>query len=362
MEIVEVKTKKQQKEFLKFRKEIYQANPLFVDNNSFMLKELFAGKTSFTEQKVIHAFHVEEAGRILCQALIVYAGQLPEYVQLCFFESRQGQEAAVKLLVDKAMEIGKQYHCKKLVIGLNGHVNYGLGFLCSHYDIPNSFSASINPAYYNAYFEQLECEQIYLNTYKIHTFESKIKKYQSMINKINRSYTFRHFDKKEFEYYSKIYTDLNNVCFAQHRYYYPRTYEEDREMLKELFLFMREDSIIFAFDGDKPVGFVMWYPDFNKLVKAGDAFGAKEFVKNLFFYRKIKTGKVMEYGILEEYRKSGLPIGLVYQVFLGLQKYGMRDAESSWILEENADSGSICKALCDEEYKRYVVYEKAIGC
>ncbi len=360
MEAVEVKTKKQQKRFLAFRQKIYRENPIHVDNNSFMIKELFAGRTSFVKDKEILVVNIEDNGEILCQGMIVYARELPGYIQLCFFESSPGQEEAVNLLIKRAMDIGRGYGCDRLVVGLNGHVNYGLGFLCSHYDCRNSFSASVNPAYYNDYFVNSEFEPIYLNSYRIHSFQDKIKKYESMINRINRSYTFRHFSKKDFEHDTRIYTDLNNICFDGHRYYYPRTYAEDREMLKELFLFMKEDSVIFAFDGDKPVGFIMWYPDFNMLVKDGDAFGVKEFFKNILFGATVKTGKVMEYGILEEYRKSGLAIGLVYQVFLCMQKRGMKDAESSWVLEENTDSNSICNALCDEEYKRYVVYEKII--
>ncbi len=177
---------------------------------------------------------------------------------------------------------------------------------------------------------------------------------------MNKNYTFKFFDKKQFEYYANIYTDLNNKSFVNHRYYYKRNYKEDIEMLKELFLFMKEESLIFAFEGDVPVGFVMWYPDFNRLVKKGDYFGAKHFFKNIFFNKKIKTVKVMEYGILDEYRKVGLPIGLLNKIFEHIKDKHYRDLETSWILEENIDSNSVCQAICDDLYKRYVVYEKRI--
>ena len=239
-------------------------------------------------------------------------------------------------------------------------MNYGLGFLYSHYNEKNSFSATANPEYYNDYFEKMNCEKIFLNTYRTLVDYSKIQKYDSLIEKLNRNYSFKYFDKNNFDYYSKIYTDLNNKTFCKHRYYYKRNYEEDKEMLKELFLFMKEDSLIFAFDGNKPVGFVMWYPDFNELVKKGDAFGAKHFIKNKLFGKNIQSGKLMEYGILDEYRKSGLVMCLLNEVFIALKKHNIDCIKSSWILEENKDSNSVCKALCDEVHKRYVVYEKKI--
>lgn len=360
MKAVEVNNRKTQKKFLDFRKKIYKNNPVFVDNNLFMIKELFAGKTSFTDNKEIFVYNIEENNVVLCQGMIVYTGMLPEYVQLCFFESEPDAYEAVKLLVDKAVEIGTVYGCEKLVIGLNGHVNYGLGFLNSDYDEKNSFSSSVNPEYYNTYFRQMNCDEINLNTYKIDVIDNRLDRYQAIINKINRNYTFKYFDKKQFDYYSRIYTDLNNICFAKHRYYYRRNYAEDKEMLKELFLFMKEDSLIFAFDDDKPVGFIMWYPDFNELAKQGEAFGAKHFIKNIFLNKKIKTAKIMEFGILEEYRSVGLPIALIHQIFLSLPKYNITKVDTSWILEENKDSNSVCRAICDDTHKRFVVYEKRI--
>ena len=104
----------------------------------------------------------------------------------------------------------------------------------------------------------------------------------------------------------------------------------------------------------------MRYPDFNKLVKPGESFGTIHFFRNLFKNKKIKTAKVMEYGVLEEYRKVGLPLALIHQIFKVLPKYKIENVETSWILEENKDSNSVCKTICDDLYKRYVVYEKRI--
>lgn len=360
MKIIEVKSKKEQKKFIDFRKKVYKLNPLYVDNNLFMIKEVFAKKTSFINNKKIFVINIEDAEQVVCQGIIVYASDLKEYIQLCFFECLPNQEKAVKMLVDKAIEIGKNFRCERLVIGLNGHVNYGLGFLNSHFNTKNSFSASVNPEYYNQYFKNLKCEEINLNTYKISTIDNRISRYKGIINKLNKTYTFKFFDKKHFDYYAKIYTDLNNASFNKHRYYYKRNYKEDKEMLKELFLFIKEESLIFAFDGEKPVGFIMWYPDFNELVKQGDYFGAKHYLKNLFFNKQIKKIKVMEYDILEEYRKVGLPIGLLNKIFDVIKDKKFTNLETSWILEENRDSNSVCEAVCDEIYKRYVVYEKRI--
>lgn len=360
MRIVEVKTKEEQKRYLSFRKEIYGKGSPFVDNDIFLLKELFSGKTSFTKNKEVMVVYVEESGRILCQGILVYANALRDYIQLSFFVSRPNVKEAVQRLVDKAAELGKCFGCNRLVVGLNGHVNYGLGFLASNYGEKNSFAASYNPEYYNTYFQQMDFEEVFLNTYIIASISNQLERYDAFLRKTEKSYSVRYFNRKEFDKYAKIYTDLNNHCFANHRYYYPRDYEEDAEMLKELFLFMKEDSLIFLFEEEKPVAFIMWYPDFNELARPGEAFGTKHFLMNLFGRRKIKTAKVMEFGIVNGYQKAGLPLVLIHQVFMVLKNYGATKAETSWVLEENVDSRSFCEAICDGKYKRYVVYEKEI--
>lgn len=361
MNIVEVKTKRQQKRFLVFRKKCYRTNGCYVDNQYFMIRQMFAEKSCFADGKEVLAVWVEDKGRILCQGILVYAKELSEYVQLGFFESEPEQEAAVDLLIEKGTEFGRERGCKRLVIGLYGHVNYGLGFLADRYGEKNSFSAAGNPAYYNEYFEKAGCESVYLNSYKTATFGENIKRYEKIVNRVESIYTFRNFNKKNFEEDARLYTRLNNLCFSSHRYYYRRKDEEDLEMLKELFLFMKEDSLIFVYEGDKPIGFVMWYPDYNQLAKAGEIFGVRHFFRNLLFRKRIQAVKVMEFGVLEEYRRKAIPLGLVHRVYCAAMKRGISKAETSWILEENGDSNSVCRSVCEEVYKRYVVYEKEIS-
>ncbi len=357
----EIISKQQQKRFLTFRKACYKANPRYVDNQGYLIQELFSQKTCFTENKEFLAVNILNEGEIACQGIFIYAPELPDYAQLCFFEAKPEQEKAVEQLLKEANRFARKFNCKRLVIGLYGHVNYGLGFLASHFEEKNSFSAAGNPAFYNTYFEALGCESIYMNSYKTNCFAENIKKYERIVNYVEQKYTFRNFDKKNFDRDVKLYTDLNNICFQNHRYYYRRNYKEDKEMLKELFLFMKEDSLMFVYDGEKPVGFLMWYPEYNELLKPGDGFGVKAFIKNRLFGRKIQTVKVMEFGVLEEYRRKGIPLALVNRVYLCAKKLGISKAETSWVLAENDNSNSICQAVCEVNYKRYVVYEKDVS-
>lgn len=362
MRLVVADNKKSQKKFLKFRKDLYKKSSLYIDNNYFMILEIFSGKLKSVQKMEITPVYVEDenSGSILCEGVIIYAKDLPEYIQLCFFEAMEGQQEAVQKLVDAAISKGKNHECTKLVIGLCGHVDYGLGLQDSRYDETNSFSAPGNPKFYNDYFRSMNCDEIKLNSYEINTLDTRLSRYQALINKLERKYTLRYFDKKNFERDVEIYTDLNNECFSDHKYYFHRDYEDDRELLEELFLFMKEDSLIFAFDGDKPVAFFMWYPDYNELAKPGEIFGVKHFFRNLVSGKNIRTAKVMEYGVLEEYRGVGLPLALMHKFYTTLDNYNCDRIISSWILDENKDSDSFVKGISDNFHTSFVVYELTI--
>ena len=158
MQIVVVETKAQEREFLKFRRKVYRSAAKYVDNNYFMLQEIFEKKLNFVKTVDFEAVYVEDEQGIACEGVIAYAKRLPEYVQLCFFEALPGKREAVSLLVETAKEYGKKRGCPKLVIGLCGHLNYGLGLLDATKELPedasdaekqafartNSFSASGN--------------------------------------------------------------------------------------------------------------------------------------------------------------------------------------------------------------------------
>ena len=84
-----VRDKKGRRDFLRFRKELYRRDGLYVDNNYFMLKEIFSGKLHFTENMEIYPINIIDGGKTVCQGVAAYTKELPEYIQLCFFESRR---------------------------------------------------------------------------------------------------------------------------------------------------------------------------------------------------------------------------------------------------------------------------------
>ena len=357
MKLIKVNSRAEEKKFLAFRKKIYKEAAKYVDNNTYMIKQVFAGKMVVLKNLLFKAYYVEDDnGAILCETMFVYADKLPDTYQICFFEALEGAYEAVRMLIDKAEQLAGKLGCTKLVVGLCGHLNYGLGLLASHFDEVNSFSAPGNPAYYLDYFDK-DFEKVDFESFYIDNPDERLDSYSNVYERILKEYEVRLFDKRDFDYWSEKFTDLNNDCFADHKYYYHRDYEEDKEMLKELFMFMDEDSLIFLCKDGEPVAFILWYPDYNELAAKGTAFGVKHFIKNLIGM-KVKTVKVMEFGVLPKYRAAGLPFELIHQAAIRMKKYGCQKVETSWVMCGNRNSEAFCEKICDRKYKEYVVYEK----
>ena len=177
--------------------------------------------------------------------------------------------------------------------------------------------------------------------------------------KLKTIYTVRKTDFKNFRREIEVYTEINNIAFSNHLFYYTRKTEEDYELFKELKYLMREENLIFVEKQGVPVGFMLWYPDFNEIIEKNETVGIKTVLKNKLFPHRIKTFKIVEMGVIRSERNKGAILALFdycYKCING--RYDIM--ESSWILSDNLKSKSIGMKWADGESKHYKAYVKEI--
>ncbi len=126
----------------------------------------------------------------------------------------------------------------------------------------------------------------------------KMQRFTRIYEKLRKRYIIKEFNPRNLDEDARLYTYLNHVCFKNHRYYYPSSYEEDKVLVKELLLLSPKNFIVFAFDGDRPIGFVLWYPDFNQIIKPGKSINVLALLKIKLFNKRITKVKVGEIGVL----------------------------------------------------------------
>lgn len=344
------------KDYIRFVKEIYSSFPNYKDSSTPVLKQFLYKRGAFCSSLDIIPVMVKKGHSIISVCMYIISKSYDKVLQIAFFEALGNCQKAADLIMEKAVQLCKERNLNKIVIGLNGHVNYGIGILCDKFDADISFGSSFTPSYYADYFHKYSPQQYKMVSFCGNMSTLNFEKYGKLLERINKKFNYRHMDFKNFRDEMKIYTDLNNICFKEHPFYFERTHAEDYELFKELRYFIREENIIFVQYGDKPIGYMLWYPDFNELLGYGETIGIAACIKNKLFPKRIQKLKIVEIAILPEYQNSGAILGLLHECYKK-NAHRYTTYETSWIFEENFKSRNFGVKLLENEYKHYAAYE-----
>jgi GNAT superfamily N-acetyltransferase len=173
--------------------------------------------------------------------------------------------------------------------------------------------------------------------------------------------TFRSINKKAFEQEVKIFKEVYNQAWSQNWGFVPLTEAEIDHYAKSFKDIVEPDYVIFAFDGEKPVGSLWALPDYNHSIKRlNGKMGPLEIMKFLWHNRSITHTRVMTAGVIKDYQKRGIEAGLVSRVIENAVKKGTKTGELSWVLENNLMMNRLGEAVGARVYKTYRVYEKKI--
>ncbi|AOT70761.1 GNAT family N-acetyltransferase [Geosporobacter ferrireducens] len=341
--------------YISFCKSIYRRNIYYRDSMSRVLTSILKGKAEICKNSRIVPIMVLEEGRIAAVCTFAIVDRMKDTLQLTYFEALPHQDKAVEQMITYGKALAKAHGIKEILIGLNFHVNYGLGLLADQYEQVQGFGSAYNPSYYIDYFQRLGGEEFNLVSYvaRMKGFDFGIK--DRMINKINKKYQVRKASFKEIKREAGIYTELNNQAFQNHKFYYERRTEEDLELFQEFKLLLREENLLFLEHNGKPIGFMLWYPDYHELMGPGESLGIKTLIKHKLCAHKIRKFKIVELGILPEYQKNGAVFALFHKCreFVG-DRYDY--CESGWILEHNRASRGLGYRWADKEYKHFKVF------
>jgi len=346
------------REYLAFIKKVYKDDKNFKDNKSSVVKIVCEKHRPFYKSSLQEMVAVKEKDKILCACVLIINNKLPNELCVSFFEALPECREAVSMLIGYAEDFGRKNSCKRLVVALDGHVNYSVG-LGSDTGVP-SFGESYSPLYYHEYFENFSkvkfvsfFEDVSLVRERIN---EDINKFKNQIEKVSIEYADfgAGFNKT-----MQRYTDLNNKTFDGHKYYCFRDYEEDTDLFKDLRPLLENRNLIFAKIKGEDVGFILWYPDYNELVPVGKGASIITFIKYKLLGKRPQTAKVMEIAVLPKYRQFGVILSLFDAAIKAAPKNTKRIL-SSWILDENTKSKAITYRYAKQPYKEFFTYEKEI--
>jgi GNAT superfamily N-acetyltransferase len=249
---------------------------------------------------------------------------------------------AFPLILEEARKKAREQKSRIIVAGLNGHVNYGMGFLANNFHLPQSFGAPYNTPEYIDTLQKNGGVADRQVSFLVDTAKFKQKWLPMLERKGDPGVTCRIANFRKIKEEIRLYTDLNNQIFHDHKLYYKRRYEEDFELFREFSCLLRNENFIVAEDRGHAIGFLLWYPDFNELIKKGSSLGWKTVVKSRLAGNRISRFKIAEIGILPEYQGKNVSWALLKKCSdLTIDRYS--SCETSWIFDDNQRSRGLAE-------------------
>jgi ribosomal protein S18 acetylase RimI-like enzyme len=345
--------------FLAFPREVYRDDPFWRATEDDVVEMLVRGHSAYLSHAAVRPFLLLEDARVLARFSLIQDRRMPGWVQVAHFEALPGIADLRRTLFLKARVLFPD--CDHVVVGLHGHLNYGAGFLVAPHGRPPVFGLPYTPRYYLDYFEGLDAHDMVSFSFENEGFYELARRVAPgldlggiRIRKMDRRFLARETD---------LYTWLNNESFQRHPFWSNRSSDEDFELFHPFRHFLDEENLIFAEEAGKPVGFLLWYPDFNELVPPGGRLGLRPLLR----YRlanPIRTVRLTEIGVHPSCRNRGVVPGLIMHMIRSVEAGGYRLCEGGFIFEANKDSLSmtlryLARALGEEiaPSRRFRVFE-----
>ncbi|MBD2539015.1 hypothetical protein [Coleofasciculus sp. FACHB-SPT36] len=240
-------------------------------------------------------------------------------------------------------------------------------FLVDGFDSPPMVMMPYNPSYYPEFIEKdgwHKAKDAYAYNFSLDkSLSAKFEKAYRIACKSGVTFRPLKTKGKEFEQDCISLYHLFNRAFANNWSSTPRSQEEFLEEAKELQTLVDPDVFPVAEYNGEMIGFWMGLPDYNIPLKhVNGKLNWLGILKFLWYRRQIDRGRVIAICSLPEYRRKMVPLALIYLGMQGGIQKGKpyKQAELSWVYEDNFPSRKLIEAAGGKIYKTYRIYEKAL--
>ncbi len=353
-----IETREDRKRFIDFIYRVYRGHPSFKDTQLYAVRAFLIRSDSFTRECRIRTVSIEESGETACQAMLIDHPAL-DALQVSFFEALPDRPTAVQCLLEEARREARLRGLNRLIVGLNGHLSYGVGFLRTCHDAPISFDSRYSPDYYPAYFDGMGFRDMALSTYRFDL--ANVHFNPKLMDRIHKSLQFRTMDRHRFREEVLLFGRLCNACLRGTPLYFDRSPESFFQSLSLLRPLLRPENLLFAMKDNREIGFLFWHPDFNQVIPGGTRNSPLQvFLHTLFKHARITRFKLNVVGVLPAFRHTGAVIGLAAEACRHARGRFL-EGETNFVWDSNLPSARLNLHMTDGIFRRYSVYERAVA-
>jgi len=375
IKVIEVKSKRDIKDFVDFQFYIYKNDSYWVPPIKFERMQFFnPNKNPFYKNADIALFIAKKDGKSVgtIAAIINYNHNKLYNDNVGFFgcfEVIDNYEVA-KLLFDKVKDWLKEKNMDTMRGPVNFSTNEECGLLIDGFDSPPVCMMTYNPEYYIDLIERygfkkaMDLYAYWLSLEELRKKANKLpEKLTRVVNKIKKrkNLVIRNIDMKKFDEEVERFKKIYNSAWEKNWGFVPMTDAEIEHLANGLKKFIDPELIFIAEIDGSPVGFSLNVPDINQpLLRIKGKLLPFGWIKYLWYKRKIDICRVFAMGVLEKYRRLGINALMHYEASKNILSKGYKGVEMSWILENNVMTNREIKAMGGKIYKTYHIYDYKI--
>lgn len=357
MELIEVKSKAEIKEFLQLPVRIYSNDPNWCRPLDQDIEEVFDVKKNkfFFHGQCTRWILIRDGETIGRVAAFINHKTASKELQptggMGFFECINDQAAAFMLF-----DTCKKWLQQQGMEAMDGPINFGerdawWGLLVDGFS-PVPYKMNYNPAYYRNFFEDYGFKNYFEQwCYSLKVADRLQKKFYTRHAAIaaRPGFSSAHLRKNHLEKYAEDFRQVYNKAWVKHGSGKELEQHQVLRFFKKMKPVMDEKIIWFVYHNGEPVGTWINLPDINAIFrKFNGKFGWIEKLRFIFQLRSRKIKKMigLVFGVIPEYQGKGVDAYLIVEaakVIQGQKLYD--DLEMQWIGDFNPKMVAICEKL-----------------
>jgi hypothetical protein len=369
MVLIEVNDAKTRLEFLKVPKILYKDDPNWTCpldmeiENTFNPGKNFCFKHGDARRWILKTDQGKLTGRIAAFYDLTKANHNPQPTGgIGFFECVNDQPSA-NLLFNTA----KEWLNSRGIKAMDGPINFGENFvnwgLLVEGFVPQGYGMQYNFPYYRELYENYGFKT-YFEQYSFHDRFSKA--YPEAMRKFGErlwkkpEFSFRHLEMKNAEKYLRELVEMYDKIWSDFlENYTPLRFEDLFQIFKDARTILNERYIWFAYHNEKPIGFLIVFPDVNQVLrKLKNGKLTPWNILKLLYYKKrlINRGRLLLSGVIPEFQRTGVVGGLYLRLTDAMRDDGYQELELSWVGDYNLTVNKMYGQFGATKEKTHITY------
>ncbi|MBI3854032.1 MAG: GNAT family N-acetyltransferase [Verrucomicrobia bacterium] len=284
-----------------------------------------------------------------------------------FFECEHDAPTSRQLFA-AVLDWARQLGAHRVLGPMNPTTNEECGLLVDGFDSPPQLMMTYNPPYYE---DLIQAEGFTgaknLLAFQIDVARCPLERLQRIARQTRRrnpEILFKPVRRRTLAADLDKIKEVYNAAWQRNWGFVPMTGAEIDFLAARLKPLLVEGLVWLAEKPGEPVGFMLALPDYNEVIKPLRGRLCTPKILGLLPYvlgYKLPTRcRVVILGVKEEYRNRGIEAVMLAEGLATGRRLGIKEAEASWVLEDNLPMRRLLEPFGGRVYKTYRIYERAV--